>query len=389
MFNIKLSTETFNKVLKRLCSASSGDPSAILTLDISNNELYFYYRSKLDKSEAYAVFREKVEYIALEGKGSASIFIKDIINLKIPDFVRDTKFPYCKEIDLKFDKTALTIDYKVFWAEKKEPNGVAFSVPTINEKEDFSLYSKLSQDMPSYIEVNSKDLIDSILYCNFFKHDATTKSSNGCLFKLVGDEFLIVGTDSNIASCYRSKIIFKENVKEDIKTILSDSVFKLVKGFIYDLQTVRISINKSSLSFSTGNRKMIVPTVNSEYIINNPEEFFILKGSKLADLYLRPLISLVSLFTSSSKDDYKTVVLSIENNQFCISCEENKSTEIPAEIFNSGVVYLNGDYFNVSAQRFANVDEMASLYYDSSTRRASLTSPDSRLTFLIQGQRES
>jgi len=348
MLTISISTDVFNKILKRLLSVSSGDDSSTVTFVIQESELILYYKSKIDKGETCGLFHEKVPTILLENEGSFSIFIKDLNKLKIPEFIRESRYPHCKEVTLQVDNNKLTIKYDIIWAEKVKPNTTEFKCTTLIENYE-AIYQQLKETYKNYIELDAQSLIKAISHCSFFKHDVTTKSSNGCLLQLINDKFLVVGTDSNIAACYKDSILSKSEEAKILKTILSDSVCKLIKFLISDIQTIKLSITKSFLFLDTGNRKMIVPVINSKYLIDNPIEFFSINGKKIANILLRPINSLVSLLVSSSKDDYKTIMLDFTADNFNIVADENVSKNMPSEVFNTAKIFVNGDYFNITS----------------------------------------
>lgn len=381
-----LATDIFNNLLKRLSSVSSGDHSAEIVFLKKEDKLVVYYKSKIDKGDVSGLFCESIPFITSTGDGSYYLLAEDFLGIKIPEFTKEDKFPYCKEVCLTFSNKSVKLNYDITWSNTDKPNNVSLKLPVVGTEIDFSVYKRLVKTYSNSIEIEAKHLIESVDYCNFFKHDATSKGSNGCLFQTVGSDFLVVGTDSNVAARYKNSLI-KKDASEEIKAIISSSVFKLIKGFISDIKTVRLSLSRTFLHLDTGNRKMIVPIINSDYLVSDPVEFFKIIGKPISKLPLKPISSLVSVLLNKTKDEYRTMVMTFSKTGLKINAEGNKCDKVPAEIDNEATIYVNGEFFKSTNQRLLSIDETAVLYFDESTRRITLTTPDEKLIFLIQGQR--
>lgn len=392
MFKFKISSNLFNDLLKRLSLVSSSvdsEASIIFEANGDGDFIDIFYKSKVDKGDVFSYFKEKLECIDVKGSGRCSVVINELKDLRIPSFVNEDRFPYCKEINIICKDKSLEIVYNVVWSEDGSPNSSKLVFPIIETvEEDYNIYSKVIKIQDKCIVIDAQDLVEAVTYCNFFKHDSTSKDNNGCLLVIKGNKFYSIGTDSNVAAKYTGELI--ENTIGDIKTIISNSVFKLIKVFVSDIAQVKVRIKKASIYIDTGNRQMVVPSIVGRYIIEDPESFFKIEGDKLANIELRPVSTTIATLIKKVRDDYKSVTLKLDSKKgLNLFSGKNISENVPTDVIKEGKIILNGEYFITVSQRLAIISGKAGLFYDKNNRRISLLSDRDKLLFLIQGQREA
>jgi hypothetical protein len=132
---------------------------------------------------------------------------------------------------------------------------------------------------------------------------------------------------------------------------------------------------------------MIVPTMGQEYIIEDPAEFFMDRGEKVAEIDLKPFIHISQFLVNKSKDFYKKLVISTSDT-LNLSNDVDISNNLPAGIYKAISLSVNGSFILGVCQKLLTVDLNTNLFYDEDSGRITLTSLDDRLVFLIQGLSE-
>jgi hypothetical protein len=234
------------------------------------------------------------------------------------------------------------------------------------------------------LKLSAEQLSDSMLYCNFFKSDITSKETNGCLLQTTAGNVVVVGTDSSIGAMHLSDL--ENKIDLDFRTILSSAVFKLLKNFVLGSEDFNISLYHSSLIVKTENRAMLVPALKDEYLIDDPESFFSVSGELVAKLNLSAFVSLVSTLINYSSDFHKKITLSLVPKEgISVETDKNSSKNIPAEVSGKASIVANGSMLLTITQKLSNFTETGHLYYNKENRRLTLTSEDGRLVYLMLG----
>lgn len=386
MFRFTLSSETFNPLLKRLVSMSGGDKSAIISFALDNGKLDIYYHSKLDKTDSSSLFHETLPLVGADGKGQASLYLHNLFAIKIPEFISEDRFPHCRTITFDFGKQILEIKFGIRWNKTLPENITKLHFPLLDKEEDLEKFDKLFSDKSSNnVVLDSGVLNQSIGLCNFIKTDVTSKDSNGCFLQVFGSRFGIVNTDSNTAVRFVGEVVSR-SVKKDFGIVLAGAVLNAIKNFINEEGQVTFSASKSNLVVSSEGRTMLVPVMQSDYIISDPESFFSSDGSdNLGILDLKPVITLSSALTNKSNDLNKRLNMRFEESGLNLSTEVDSTDNVPSTVEKIGSLSINGTYFLTACQRLLNVGLMAKIKYDPASCKVTMISSDEKLTFLIQG----
>lgn len=396
MFNFTLSSGTFNGLLKRLVSLSGNDKTAIISFVLNDGLLEVYYNSKLDKSDSSSYFYEKLEVDSYTGDGQSSLFLSNLFSVKVPEYVDDHKFPYCKGIKFSFEESLLNISFSIHWGMELTPNTTNLRFSLLKDLEDLDSYAALFSDkFKSYFEVDSKELRRSISLCNFIKSDVTSKENNGCLITVLSnpkqeaEDFFIVNTDSNLA--IRHAMVTKTNsLEKDVSIVLTPQILNAVRNFISEDGTSKLSSFKSQLYIEVGNRRMLVPVMRMKYLIEDPIGFFTNTSPLVAVLDLKPTLTLATSLVNKSTNPLKKLDLAfvadgLGTESFNLSTDTDLTENIPCKITKEAYLKVNGSFFITAAQRILNLSLECNLYFDSNNHRITMTSESGDMIFLIQG----
>lgn len=391
MFKFKISSDVLNNILKRVTTIAGGDTeSSIIFLVRESDSLEILYKTKLDKGEVSGYFCERVSLISSDSTGRAEVLVSELAGIKIPELNRADKYPYTKFVEMTFKKTILNLEYDVSWGEGIKDSKVSLKYKIKEYEPDTSEYDKLSLDIVTYIDIEVQSLLDAIEYCNFFKNDVTSSESNGCYLQVEGDVLTVLGTDSNTAAKYCSRVL-SNNSKNITKLVISNSVFKLMKVFISGVNNVKLSTSRSSVCLDTGSRRLMVPAFKNEYLTDNIDTFldlFKTKSTLVSKVQLKPISSTVSTVIYKSDDHWRRTVLKFSGGKLDISAGRNYSKDIPSEVMVDSTIHINGTYVATAIQRLLKISEEAFLYYSPEDQRLNITSEDGSLVFLIQALKQ-
>lgn len=383
MFNFILSSNSFNKFQRRLSSLISQDKDAVISFILSD-KLEVYYRSKVDNADSPVLFHEELELTNSTGNGSASLSVSSLLTLKVPEFTSEEKFPYCKFVNFKFSDALLSIEFTVNWNRYSGENDNKLKFGLLEEAFSIEVYDKLfSNKFKEEVEVEIGYLVEAITNTAFIKADVTSRSSNGVLIYSRDDSLYFVSTDSNTAVRYEGKFLTKPAT--DLFVVISSSVLNILRQFLVDSTTVKVGLNKSNLLFKVPGRVVLLPVMQGNYVIDDPDSFFSIPDEKIAAMDLKPFLMISSNLLNNTTDIYKRLIMSTENNAFSIRTAKDATENLPAEIAKPQTINVNGSFFSSCCQRLVNMDPVGDLYFDSHTDRITLTSQDRRLIFLIQG----
>jgi hypothetical protein len=389
MFNFTLSSDTFNKVIKRLVVLTSTDPEAVVSFYSLDNALSIYYHSRIDKGSSNILYWEKVPTLSLEEKGLSSLYINQLFSLKVPEFVDETKYPNCKEVNFRFLDNILTINFNIQWSRGTKPNETTLNFPLLEKPAELDIYnSLLNAAKEKEISILASDLSEGISICNFIKTEVTSKEANGCLFQELNNALHLVSTDSTIAAKWSTPITKDTGTKEEntFSIVVSNTVLNSVKNFLLDCEEVTLTRYRQGLLIETEDRKMIAPLMKVEYIISNIEDFFTIDSKAfIGSIDLKPFINITSTIGSNNKDLYKKIEMDFSEKGFNISTNINKTEDLPAKISSYSKFFVNSDYMLSSAQRLLSFGYTGNLYYDKESHRITFTSMEDKLIFLIQG----
>jgi hypothetical protein len=385
MFSFSLTSNAFNAIQKRLNALSSSDKTASIVFSLEESNLKLYYTSKLDKLESIGLFYEEIEVSSSQNNGIASILVSNLFSLKVPEFFSESKFPYSKFIKFSFYESVLTVEYSIKWNKVGEENLVKFNFPIIDVGIDLSIYEKLFCDYSkSYFEVETENFLSGISHCNFIKSDAITKEYLGCLLEVKENNFLFVSTDGNIAGKYENNIL-NNNLQKNLRIILSQQVLTVVKSFINESTSVKVSSNKSSLYIATEKRSVLIPVMQLNYIIEDSTAFFNFKFPLVASLDLKPVTAMAINLTSSTSDSFNRLILEFKDKKLNLLNSKDSAKNVPSQVELDSIIHVNGDFFSSICQRLLSVDLYANLYFDKKSDRIVLTTEDNKLIFIIQG----
>jgi len=385
MFNFAIDTLVLNGLLKRLSGVASGDPAASITFLLEASKLKVFYESKIEKTDIPCIFVEDVPVISSEGEGNSTILVKELSSINVSEFKKEDKFPYTRRVSFKFSKSILHTSWEVFYSESKSTQlRLAHAILEIGK--DVSTFSKLMKDRENFVEISTEKIHQAIINCNLFKADATSRDGNGCLLEIVGQDFVLVGTDSIMASKFQSPVI-KHTLDKHFRVVLSNVILALIKNFTNGTESIKISASRSSLYVETSQRGMKVPTLNTLYGINDPNAFFNLdeNSQHIGSIDLPPIPSIVSTLTHLSNDVHNKVYLQFKEGSFNIRTDKNSSEGLPSTIRCDSEVKINGSLFTTSIQKLSSIEKMSEFYFNSSNNRVTLCSPNRELIFLIQG----
>lgn len=383
MFSFSISPTVFNLLIKRLLPLVGSDKNAVLTLLINKDLLDIFYHSTIDKSDSNGIFYEQLPITSREGIGSVSFLASSLLNIKIPEFISEKKFPFSKEIDFTIGKTNIDIQYRVFWDEDRHSN-TKLQINILTETDKLEIYEKLFLQHTKFVEFCTADFIRGISFCNFIKADATSKESNGYYLRLGCDNALyLISTDSNIAIKYKCEV--DSNTVTDLSLVISNQTLNYIRTFINDSETFKLSPHRNSLYIETNNRKMLVPIMGRNFIIDNPDQFFDINDPKISILEVKPLYSFIQMFVVKATDLYKRLILDFTHGKFNIKSETDYVEGLPSEILKDCKIQVNGDFLTTCCSRIQQLDPKITLYYNVNTQRITLATDDQKVVFLIQG----
>lgn len=383
--HFSITSSIFNALLKRLVSLTSIDKESKVIFLLENNKLEIFYNSKVDKIDTISLFYENLPVESCKGSGIAAISASSLLSIKVPETSFIDKYPKTTNIDFSFSKSIMNIKYGIHWTKDSKENTTKLSFPLL-ESNTYSLDefdSICNEDLSSIFKVNAVVLNEAISSVNFIKTDATSKDAHGCLFFTHDSNFLLVNTDSNSAVKYEFPVEKLNN--KGIQCTLSNTVLNAIKIFLPDEGSVEIGKIRNHLFLQTDTRRMLVPTMDVGYAIDDPIEFFTIDSTLVSEVDLKPLISVCLALVSKTNDSYKRLSFLIDNNGFAIKSGGDASVGLPHQYHSDAKADVNGALFTACAQRLLPLNLKANFYYNSDNTRITLTSPDYKMICLIQG----
>lgn len=382
MFKFIVNSEVINNLLKRLLPLVGSDKNSIITLCYEDDCLEVYYNTGIAKTSSRSVFYEKLPVLGGAGKGKISIDTAQLLNLKIPSFVSETKYPWSKEVTFEVTPASINVVYDTYWSSNKVSKS-NFRLAVLDALDDLESYKSLFSTYVKYIEVHTDDFLRGITFSSSMKGDANAKESNGCLLKCSKDYLLLVATDSNTAVKYCCEILEVNTL--DFSVVVAPSVLNFIRNFLINGSSFKIAAHKNSVYVETENRKMLVPILGKDYIIEDVDEFFTVSGQRIANLELKALVSAMQVVVKKASDIYRRLVLTFKSNQFILRSEEDYVEGLPAHILNDGSFSVNGDFLLGCCNKLSQLDADALLYYLEESQRITIASADEKVVFLIQG----
>jgi hypothetical protein len=386
MFKFTIGSDVFNSLLKRLAVLSGGDKEAVITFCLGNGTLDLYYSSKVDQTDTSSFFHEKLPVYDASSDGNASIFLSSLFAIKVPEFISLDRFPYCKEIVFSFAQSMLSINFKIKWNEFSKENATKLNFALKEQLEDLAVYHKLfDKDIfANSFEIDAQSLHDALLFCNFIKSDATSKTGNGCLIKVEDSTLIFTNTDSNMAVKYETPLL-SSDLKKEFKAVISSSVLNAVKSFLPEEGVVKVSNIRNSLYISVADRIMLAPIIGTEYIIDDPREFFNLPTEHIATIELKPASLVSSSIINKSTDFNKKTILEFVDGIFNLKTDVDKTEELPGVIHKNSNISINGSYFLVVLQKLMGLSLSGDIYYEEASSKIVFVTPNKKLCFIVQG----
>jgi hypothetical protein len=382
MFEFTIEADIFNALLRRLTSVAAGDGEAYANFSLDGNSLSVTYTSKID-SDVSSVFFEQYT-VKGYNSGSASVLIKELTGIRVKEFSREDKFPHTKEIKLKFSSGILVSKWEVLYSSE-QCTTFTLNHPLLNTEISEDLINKLNKQYTNSITLPAIELEKSIIQCNLFKSDATSREGSGCLLMSEKDSLVVVGTDSIMAVYKETTVETAAKESKSFRAVASNSVLNTVKNFITGAENVQVALYRSSIFLQTGNRKMVAPLMNATYDIENPKEFFKVSAPLIGRLPASSIASVIGTLTHLNTDFNRKITVESSKKVLNIFTDLNRSDNLPAEIETDAKFIVNSSLLSTSLQKLASFSQDCFLYYDSGLNRVSLCSVEGDLVFLIQG----
>jgi len=387
MFRFKLKAETFNKLQRRLVGVAASDKDAEVIFTLEESKLTVRYRSKLGRSETTSLFSEILDTSESENTGSSTILVQELTGIRLEPMSKEGKFPFTEDIQFHFQNSVLRTNWKVNHTDKRSSE-VKLAHAIKENLPDLSAFTKLDNLPDNFINMQGPLFQETISYCNLFKMDATSKTSNGCLFEVSGDFLVAVGTDSIVASKFKAPID-SQHITDGFRLVLDSSVLIFIKTFINDLDNIKLSASKRFLFISSEGRSMCVPTMNVIYNIKDPEEFFKVDSPFIGTIDPSPVISVLNTLTHLSTDVHSKIMLDFNSGNFNVSTSKNSSEHLPCDLVSEALINVNSGLFLTSIKKLESFEKSpVQLFFNIKNRRIMLSSKEKELVFLIQGMRD-
>lgn len=389
MLKFKLSSETFNSLFKRLLVSGSNDKSAKITFYLDKNNLEVFYTSTLEKGTTPVFFHEKIQCLESFGNGKVSLNTHNLFNIKVPEFTNELKYPQCREINFSFNTSVLEVVYDIFWSKDQKPNKTKLHFAILPDAEDLSIYDRLFATKQviddNSVWLDTRDLNSAIASTSFIKSDVTSKDSNGTLLRVVKDTLHVVSTDSSIAIQHLVNVTKPTKVKS-FNVVISPIILSAIKSFIPADDEMLVAQLKNQLYLEYKDRKMLAPILASEYVIEEPENFFLTSSPLIASLDLKPIINLSNTIINNTTDIYKRLSLIFKSGSLNLATDLDTTEEVPtSNIYLDSILNLNGDYFLSSCNKILALSLTANLHYIEDDSIITLASPDGKIISLIRG----
>lgn len=384
MFKFTLSSLDFNNLVKRLSSLSL-DKDSVVSISLNDQGiLEVFYGSKIEKGNSNLLAYEKILPLEYLHSGKISIYLSTLLNIKLAEYITDDKFPHCKSITLSYDDNKLEVKYYTKWSSNSRDTLSKFSYEIIPIDKEIDSYKVLFNDYSRFqIEFTSREFITGINLCGFIKTDVTSKESNGCLLSIINDNYYIVNTDSDIAVQY-SELLNNNTVNLDV--VISIYTLNAIKAFVCNSETFKLAVVKNQLYIYADDRIILLPILGKTYIIEDVIGFFTIKeDNRVADINLKPLITLLNPLVSKSSDIYKRIDLNFSEDKLNITSDIDEVTGFTVNSNKFINIPVNGSFFSSVCSKVLTESEAGTLYYDSDTSRITIKSNNNRLVFLIQG----
>lgn len=380
-----LASDVYNRFISRLNNLLRTDEKSTVILTVEEDRVTARYKGAVDKGEISALYIEHLQHLSAVGDARKLAFLaKDLLMLKVPDLIEDTKYPHCKEVTFSLLDTQLTVSYEVYCSPTALPSFTSFTVPLLLEAEVSEDFKAFDSPKAYEFEITTQELRNAISVCNFFKADVTTRVSNGCLFRADKNGLKVLGTDSNVAALYFDSTL-KWTVKEEFLSVLSASALKLIDKFITDTEYVSVGLRNSTIYVETGSRKMLTQILGKNSPLMDFEGLFDDLGNHVAEFHPGPVLSLLAPLLASSSDNHNKLKLELAGDDLNLRLGTNFVQGVPATVHKNVGRSLNGEYFYSVLSKVSQLSKDVWLYYHRDRNCWALTDADRKVTFLIQG----